>query len=155
MMSPTCTGARKVISSIAAVTAGPPLWRGATAPAVESASFMISPPWTLPSRLASLECAMMPRLTRLYDVGCARSLPSLMPRTVASGIMADRPQGSGMPEKGTPEYDWLYGSSSTNPPSDATQRVEAQRSAGSRPDETRVMPVARREERGTGGSGGQ
>ena len=72
MMSPTWTGARKVISSIAAVTAGPPLWRCATAPAVESASFMISPPWTLPSRLASLEWAMIPRLTRLYDVGRAR-----------------------------------------------------------------------------------
>lgn len=60
-----------------------------------------------------------------------------------------------MPEKGTPEYDWLYGSQSPHPPSDATQRVEAQRPAASRPDETRVMPVARREERGTGGSGGQ
>lgn len=55
-----------------------------------------------------------------------------------------------MPEKGTPEYDWLYGSQSKNPPSDATQRVEAQR-PGARADETRVMPVARREERGSGG----
>src|SRR5687767_9435843 len=94
---------------------------------------------------------MIPRLTRLYDVGRR----SLMAGTVASSPMADRPQGSGVPEKGTPEYDWLYGSQSTNPPSDATQRVEAQRPAGSRADETRVMPVARREERGTGGSGGQ
>ncbi|WP_210440233.1 LCP family protein [Nocardioides xinjiangensis] len=71
--------------------------------------------------------------------------------------MADRPQGSGMPEKGTPEYDWLYGSQSQTPPSDATQRVPAQ--AGdrdARPDETRVMPVARREARGGGsGSGGR
>jgi LCP family protein required for cell wall assembly len=65
--------------------------------------------------------------------------------------MADRPQGSGVPEKGTPEYDWLYGSQSKSPPSDATQRVEAQQSQGSRPDETRVMPVARREARGSGG----
>lgn len=55
-----------------------------------------------------------------------------------------------MPEKGTPEYDWLYGSQSKNPPSDATQRVEAQR-PGARADETRVMPVARREARGSGG----
>src|SRR5688572_8392841 len=107
MMSPTCTGARNVISSIAAVTAGPPLCRCATAPAVESASFMISPPCTLPSRFASLEWAMMPRLTRLYDVG--RGGWSIMVGTVASVLMADRPQGSGMPEKGTPEYDWLYG----------------------------------------------
>jgi LCP family protein required for cell wall assembly len=64
--------------------------------------------------------------------------------------MADRPQGSGVPEKGTPEYDWLYGSQSKNPPSDATQRVEAQQQRG-RADETRVMPVARREARGSGG----
>ncbi|NYE37446.1 LCP family protein required for cell wall assembly [Nocardioides cavernae] len=65
--------------------------------------------------------------------------------------MADRPQGSGMPEKGTPEYDWLYGSRSKAPSSDATQRVEAQ-SAG--PDETRVMPVARREARGSAAGAG-
>jgi LCP family protein required for cell wall assembly len=69
--------------------------------------------------------------------------------------MADRPQGSGVPEKGTPEYDWLYGSQSNRPPSDATQRVEAQQHAASRPDETRVMPVTRREARASGGSGGQ
>ena len=56
-----------------------------------------------------------------------------------------------MPEKGTPEYDWLYGSQSKNPPSDATQRVEAQQPRGGRADETRVMPVARREARGAGG----
>ena len=35
-MSPTCTGCRNAISSIAAVTAGPPLCRWATAPAVLS-----------------------------------------------------------------------------------------------------------------------
>src|SRR5918995_616052 len=112
MMSPTCPGARKVISSIAAVTAGPPLWRCATAPAGGSASFIISPPWAVPGRVGSLG-------------------------------------GSGMPEKGTPEYDWLYGSSSQAPPGDATQQVPAQGGAG--PDETRVMPVARREARGSGG----
>lgn len=54
-----------------------------------------------------------------------------------------------MPEKGTPEYDWLYGSKSQAPPGDATQQVPAQGAA--RPDETRVMPVARREARGSGG----
>lgn len=54
-----------------------------------------------------------------------------------------------MPEKGTPEYDWLYGSRSQTPPGDATQQVPAQGAA--RPDETRVMPVARREARGSGG----
>ncbi|MBC2933833.1 LCP family protein [Nocardioides sp. zg-1228] len=66
--------------------------------------------------------------------------------------MADRPQGSGVPEKGTPEYDWLYGSQSSTPPSDATQRMEAQQPSRARADETRVMPVARREARGSGGS---
>ena len=54
-----------------------------------------------------------------------------------------------MPEKGTPEYDWLYGGTSQAPPGDATQQVPAQGAA--RPDETRVMPVARREARGSGG----
>ena len=63
--------------------------------------------------------------------------------------MAERPKGSGVPEKGTPEYDWLYGGSAQTPPSDATQQVPAQ--AAQRPDETRVMPVARREARGSGG----
>ncbi len=58
-----------------------------------------------------------------------------------------------MPEKGTPEYDWLYGSRSSTPPSDATQRVPASQAG---PEETRVMPVARREERRDArGSGGQ
>jgi len=61
-----------------------------------------------------------------------------------------------MPEKGTPEYDWLYGGSSQSPPGDGTQQVPTQgstqgSSAPQRPDETRVMPVARREARGSGG----
>jgi LCP family protein required for cell wall assembly len=67
--------------------------------------------------------------------------------------MADRPQGSGVPEKGTPEYDWLYGGSSQAPPGDATQQLPTRGNPQSsqRPDETRVMPVARREARGSGG----
>ena len=56
-----------------------------------------------------------------------------------------------MPEKGTPEYDWLYGGKSQSPPADATQQVPAQGAAAERPDETRVMPAARREGRGAGG----
>lgn len=58
-----------------------------------------------------------------------------------------------MPEKGTPEYDWLYGGQSQSPPGDATQHMPAQDTpqATQRPDETRVMPVARREARGSGG----
>jgi LCP family protein required for cell wall assembly len=67
--------------------------------------------------------------------------------------MADRPKGSGMPEEGTPEYDWLYGSKSQTPPSDATQQVPAMsgQRPDERPDETRVMPVTRPDNRGSGG----
>ena len=50
-----------------------------------------------------------------------------------------------MPEKGTPEYDWLYGGSSQTPPGDAAQPDET------RPDETRVMPATRPDARGSGG----
>ncbi|WP_090969559.1 LCP family protein [Nocardioides exalbidus] len=64
--------------------------------------------------------------------------------------MADRPQGSGMPEKGTPEYDWLYGTQSSGPSGDATQQMPAGGRSQARPDETRVMPVARREARASG-----
>ncbi len=56
-----------------------------------------------------------------------------------------------MPEKGTPEYDWLYGGKSQSPPSDATQKVAAQGQTPQGADETRVMPAARREARGAGG----
>ncbi len=56
--------------------------------------------------------------------------------------MADRPQGG--PEKGTPEYNWLYGSKGQQPSGDETRAVPEQ----SRPDETRVMPAAQRDERG-------
>ena len=71
--------------------------------------------------------------------------------------MTDRPHGSGGPEKGTPEYDWLYGNQSNAPQGDATQRVRAQSGGDSGgPEETRVMPVARRDERRDArGSGGQ
>ena len=48
---------------------GRPPCRWATAPAVESASFMISPPWMLPSRFASRSEMMTPSDTRAYDGG--------------------------------------------------------------------------------------
>lgn len=54
-----------------------------------------------------------------------------------------------MPEKGTPEYDWLYGGKSQTPPADATQQVPA--TGSQRPDETRVMPATRPDARGSGG----
>src|SRR5438128_9666485 len=43
----------KLISSIAAVTTGPREWRMAASPAALSTSFMMTPPWTKPARLAS------------------------------------------------------------------------------------------------------
>lgn len=46
--SPTRTGSRKTISSIAAVTAVPPLCRAAAAPATSSTNFISTPPCTVP-----------------------------------------------------------------------------------------------------------
>ncbi|GAB2885274.1 LCP family protein [Nocardioides pacificus] len=61
--------------------------------------------------------------------------------------MVDRPPNGG-PEKGTPEYDWLYGSrgagSGAGPDSgadDATRVVPPSSGGGGRPDETRHLPV--------------
>jgi LCP family protein required for cell wall assembly len=64
--------------------------------------------------------------------------------------MTERPPGSGPPEEGTPEYDWLYGSGGAAPgkhrtaseapdgaPDDATRQVPQQE----RPEETRIMPA--------------
>jgi LCP family protein required for cell wall assembly len=70
--------------------------------------------------------------------------------------MADRPKGSGAPEEGTPEYEWLYGSKGQAPSDDATRVVPAVGNApgngrSARPDETRVMPAAQRDSRGSGG----
>src|SRR5882757_6454622 len=50
---PRWTGSMKLIWSIAAVTTGPREWRMAASPAALSTSFMITPPWTKPARLAS------------------------------------------------------------------------------------------------------
>lgn len=73
--------------------------------------------------------------------------------------MTDRRKGSGRPEKGTPEYDWLYGSRKqpSGRDDDATQVFSSPgRPERGRPeaDATRVMPVEPRPERG-GGSGGR
>src|SRR6266568_8669334 len=51
--SPTNTGSMKAISSSDAVTTGPPACFMAASPAALSTSFMITPPWMLPRRLAS------------------------------------------------------------------------------------------------------
>ncbi len=68
--------------------------------------------------------------------------------------MKNRPRGSGVPEEGTPEYEWLYGKSGTggSPAGDETRVVPT---AGTpRPDHTRVMPALPREQpAGSGGSG--
>ncbi|MGI8646443.1 MAG: LCP family protein, partial [Nocardioides sp.] len=56
--------------------------------------------------------------------------------------MSTRPRGSGGPEEGTPEYDWLYGKGGARASDDATRVIP---SAGTpRPDQTRVMPVVPR-----------
>lgn len=55
--------------------------------------------------------------------------------------MAERPKGSGGPEKGTPEYDWLYGARGSSRPDDATRMVPTQGRPAERPDETQVMPA--------------
>ncbi len=111
-MSPTWTGSRKAISSSAAVTAGPPLCRWATAPAVESASFTISPPWMLPRRFASRADMTTPSETRPYDGGTGRldggNVGPLGHAPHGSVVrMPDRPRNGG-PEDG-PDYTWLYG----------------------------------------------
>jgi hypothetical protein len=58
-----------VAPSIDAVTAGPPECRWATAPATSSTSFMITPPWTVPSRLVSSVVMMRDRDVCAADVG--------------------------------------------------------------------------------------
>ena len=68
-MSPTCTACRNAISSIAAVTAGPPLCRWAIAPAVLSTSRMTSPPCTLPSRFTWVWSASSDSDVRANDGG--------------------------------------------------------------------------------------
>jgi len=56
--------------------------------------------------------------------------------------LSDRPRGSGTPQEGTPEYDWLYGQGGKPTPGDQTRVVPQ---AGTpRPDQTRVMPVVPR-----------
>jgi len=63
--------------------------------------------------------------------------------------MPKPPPGSGGPEKGTPEYDWLYGSSGGSPSDDETRAVPQQpRPREPRADETRVMPATPREDHG-------
>jgi LCP family protein required for cell wall assembly len=58
--------------------------------------------------------------------------------------MADRPQGG--PEKGSPQYHWLYGSKGQQPADDETRAMPQQ----PRGDQTRVMPAAKRDARGGG-----
>ncbi len=60
--------------------------------------------------------------------------------------MTDRPRGSGGPEKGTPEYEWLYGGAGPQDP-DVTQPMPG---AGSNPDATRVLPTMPRPGRSGG-----
>src|SRR5689334_19472427 len=105
-MSPTWIGLRNAISSIAAVTAAPPLCRWATAPAVLSTSFMTTPPCTLPSRFASPWS--MRTASDVREKADVRGARSAMDRTVTSIDMTDGNRRGDEPES----YDWLYGTSS-------------------------------------------
>jgi LCP family protein required for cell wall assembly len=67
--------------------------------------------------------------------------------------MASRPPGKGGPEEGTPEYNWLYGSSSGTPPDDATRAVP-QQPQRPRDDATRMMPAASAGESSSAGGSG-
>lgn len=60
-----------------AVTAGPPEWRPATAPAASSTSFMITPPCTEPRRLVSLAVMMWLRVVREAEIGFPGSSPGV------------------------------------------------------------------------------
>lgn len=55
--------------------------------------------------------------------------------------MADRPRGSGGPEEGTPEYDWLYGSRGSARPADPDDATQVIRNQGEYDDATRRMPA--------------
>jgi LCP family protein required for cell wall assembly len=65
--------------------------------------------------------------------------------------MADRPRGSGGPEEGTPEYNWLYGKKGSRSSADDATRATQRRP---RPEETRVMPAVPAE-RGSARSSGR
>jgi len=66
--------------------------------------------------------------------------------------MSDRtPPPNRGPERGTPEYDWLYGNGRQSAPDDATEVFGSQPRAQQppeRPDSTRVMPAQPRPEAG-------
>ena len=62
-MSPTCTGSRNVISSIATVTASPAAWRIAARPAAVSTSRITTPPCTWPAMFASVTSISWVRVT--------------------------------------------------------------------------------------------
>jgi hypothetical protein len=67
--SPTRTGSRNAISSIEAVTAGPPECRWATTPATSSTSFITTPPCTVPSRFVSRTVMIRLSVLRAAPVG--------------------------------------------------------------------------------------
>ena len=71
--SPTRTGSTKSISSIDAVTAGPPECRCATTPATSSTSFITTPPCTVPSRFVSRTVMIRLRVLRAALVGLPSS----------------------------------------------------------------------------------
>jgi len=67
--------------------------------------------------------------------------------------MTDRPRGSGGPEEGTPEYDWLYGKGGTRGRGSDDETRVLPTNEPPRPDQTRVMPVVPRDSGPPAGSG--
>src|SRR3954452_22682152 len=145
-MSPTCTGSRKAISSIAAVTAGPPLWRWATAPAVLSTSRMITPPWTLPSRFTCVWPMSTARPVRAIPGASRERSASAGSSAVTSETVASRPRlhlgepvadrrnptggpgsdrdGQGNQSDETASYEWLYGDRKSQSDPSATESTQ-------------------------------
>ena len=95
--------------------------------------------------------------------GCALSVSTEWVHGAARGTvsrMSDRtPPPNRGPERGTPEYDWLYGNRRQSAPDDATEVLGSQppnqppfqphgQQPPQRPDSTRVMPTMPRPEAG-------
>ncbi|MDF9715643.1 hypothetical protein KK617_05710, partial [Nocardioides sp. ChNu-99] len=54
--------------------------------------------------------------------------------------MADGQRRGGRPEEGTPEYEWLYGSSGSAPRPDQTQPTRRRPRPGPDDESTRLLP---------------
>ena len=69
---------------MATVTAAPPEWRAATAPATSSTNFITSPPWIVPSRFVWVPVMIRDSVVREAEVGFGGG-------TSAAGVVAMGP----------------------------------------------------------------